>query len=437
MGTSDKEKPIRWNMNTYGIVLHGLVTLATLFIFSFYSLIKLSNWKLRIFHEYPVEPHSHHIALTPAEPIIPSVPISEPSHSSNERPSQTYLWSDDDGEIMKKIYKNQFPESCKGKKFIMYRLDKMLTRNVGSITTQVAHWMADALISDRIFIWGPQEWDMADCPEKNWDCYFEPISSCSYNDLPPNYTSMEIYDDLKNNTLYDNIDVSIAWRKWWRVLDVHIKNYLKVDAIEFHARSYAFVLRLNKETKSLVEERMSSLLDTYEGVLVPEKTLSIPLRRGDKCKGHHIGHSAPGEDDCIPLQKWIDGINKFRDRGSDVNSFIITCGEEAVVRNMTKLGKENGWNVIWNTYDVMQGTGSANDLQAVKSTLTTRDVIVSIFTSLQLQLHGKYFVKKKHRRYSSWIMLIEYIMVKIPEATPGDKKVEIIPLWDYVKVGQN
>ena len=78
----------------------------------------------------------------------------------------------------------------------------METRNVGSITTQVAHWMGDALISDRILIWGPQEWDMADCPEKNWECYFEPISSCSYNDLPPNYTSMEIHDDLKNNTLY-------------------------------------------------------------------------------------------------------------------------------------------------------------------------------------------------------------------------------------------
>ena len=96
-----------------------------------------------------------------------------------------------------------------------------------------------------------------------------------------------------------------------------------------------------------------------------------------------------------------------------MNSFIITCGEEAVVRNMTRLGKENGWNVIWNTYDVMQSTGSANDLQHFNKELSTTDVIISIFTSLQLQLRGKFFVKKKSRRYSSWISIVEQFMTMV------------------------
>ena len=39
--------------------------------------------------------------------------------------------------------------------------------------------------------------------------------------------------------------------------------------------------------------------------LDPERTVSMPMRRGDKCKGHHMLGSAPGEDICLPVTIFI------------------------------------------------------------------------------------------------------------------------------------
>ena len=118
------------------------------------------------------------------------------------------------------------------------------------------------------------------------------------------------------------------------------------------------------------------------------------------------------------LSTWINGVDKFRCEKFScdeelLSHLIITCGEEAVVRNITHIAPFHGFVPVWNKFDVMQGTGSANDLQHFNKELSTTDVIISIFTSLQLQLRGKFFVKKKSRRYSSWISIIEQFMTMV------------------------
>ena len=96
--------------------------------------------------------------------------------------------------------------------FEVYRLDEMGTRNVGSVLTQLAHWLGDAIMNDRILVFGPESWEQAECNDKTWECYFQSISSCSWKDLPQNYETIEANADVDESHV-----VLTATRVWWRV----------------------------------------------------------------------------------------------------------------------------------------------------------------------------------------------------------------------------
>ena len=85
------------------------------------------------------------------------------------------------------IYKHQHPTSCADKKFLVYRAVGN-AHGLGSTFHVNSVAMAEALFLDRILVFEPQ-------PSEAWiddpfcngtlnydDCYFEPISSCSYAD---------------------------------------------------------------------------------------------------------------------------------------------------------------------------------------------------------------------------------------------------------------
>jgi len=352
----------------------------------------------------------------------------------------SYYWADENKEIMQRIIQHQFPTSCKGKKFIVFRLGKTKSRNIGSISRHALLWLAEALIADRILIWGDEPWKMADCESQSWDCYFKPISNCTLSDLPKNWkkTAVEIHDDLKTFGDPENahLPVVYAWRLWYRCKLGHVKRLLKIEPLLFQAYAQTYLLRQNEEIKAKVTQNLVQLMEAYPD-LDPSKTVSMPMRRGDKCKGHKIKGSSPGEDKCLPLKTWMKAVNRYRCDKFDCDKtklthIIVTCGERAVVRNMTELAPKHGWQVIWNKFDVMQGTGSANDLKHFDKKMSTKDVMISVFTSLQLQLRGKFFVKKKRRHYSSWITFITQIVTLIPEMTPGDSTSEVISLPKYV-----
>jgi len=372
-------------------------------------------------------------SIIPPSLSPPSAPRNPKGQNPNEksqgktqlRDSTSYFWASDDSEIMKRIIEHQFPKSCDGKKFIVFRLGKTRSRNIGSVSRHASHWLGEALISGRILVWGDEPWKMADCEFKSWNCYFKPISSCTYEDIPEKYiqNATEIHDDIDDlgDSKHANLPVVYAWRLWYRTKIGDIQKFLKIDGIKFRAYAQVFLLRQNNEIKQIVTDRLGKLMDLYPD-LEPEKTVSMPMRRGDKCRGHHISGSSAGEDTCLTLDTWVKAIDRFRcekfecDQGK-LSNFIVTSGEKAVVINMTALGPQHGWNVIWNQFDVMQGTGSADDLQHFNNTLTTRDVMISVFTSLQLQLRAKFFVKKKRRHYSSWITLIETIVTLVTDTS--------------------
>ena len=57
-------------------------------------------------------------------------------------------------------------------------------------------------------------------------------------------------------------------------------------------------MRLNDEIESRVVKQMNQL-NVKE--IDHERTISFPLRRSDKCKGHSIKGSARGETACEPV----------------------------------------------------------------------------------------------------------------------------------------
>ena len=71
--------------------------------------------------------------------------------------------------------------------------------------------------------------------------------------------------------------------------------YFGVAGWTFHAYAYAYFTRLNEKLESKVIQNLERMKLNEHDV---QKTISMPLRRSDKCRGHDIKGSAAGETYC-------------------------------------------------------------------------------------------------------------------------------------------
>ena len=75
----------------------------------------------------------------------------------------------------------------------------------------------------------------------------------------------------------------------------------------------------------------------------------------------------------LRLSQYVEAV--FPKDKEQINTIIVTSEDSKRVKEVQEFGRRNGFNVVFNHFDVMQGTGSANDLKTHTNT-TNFDVMV-------------------------------------------------------------
>lgn len=125
------------------------------------------------------------------------------------------------------------------------------------------------------------------------------------------------------------------------------------STVAMMAASFAYYFRpqawLRKEIDARIRRSMPADLN-------PDRTMSVPLRRSDKCHRHNITGSALGELDCPTLQIYIEDVRKFLEFDPLIENIIVTSEEKSACDEFLELVKEEfpSLRVVLNAGDLQQ-----------------------------------------------------------------------------------
>eukprot|EP00468_Gymnochlora_sp_CCMP2014_P003946 CAMPEP_0167762342 /NCGR_PEP_ID=MMETSP0110_2-20121227/12710_1 /TAXON_ID=629695 /ORGANISM="Gymnochlora sp., Strain CCMP2014" /LENGTH=472 /DNA_ID=CAMNT_0007649197 /DNA_START=110 /DNA_END=1528 /DNA_ORIENTATION=- len=333
-----------------------------------------------------------------------------------------FSYDDPGSGLVGTIYRHQHPRVCKDKKYLVWRfpLGKRDARNIGALYSTLQVWLAYSMKTDRILVFDDRNWKLTDqrCQFRSTLCYFRPISSC----YPPLYPRSQ-KDFRKASEITeadDDIQVITFEGAWWpmgatnpfkiNVTTASGESKMVTALAKPKASTYWSVAALQylwRPSEDLTHKinRDLEILKLSEKV-VPEKTIAMPVRASDKCFGHKVAYSASGEEKCITLDTYMERAEDVRKQHPEVDTIIFTSESPKMVENSKAYGKDGRWKFVYNTIDVMPGTGSTNE-DTLKGFNTRSKGIESALTSLHMQLRAKYFIvpysPRRQRPYSSWL----------------------------------
>jgi len=374
-------------------------------------------------------------ACSGVEPSQSSSPYSlSSSHSSSSTPVSSPLdkvkWprqsGDDPGHgIVGAIWHHQNPDDCNEAKYLVWRfpLSDRDARNIGALYSTIQAWLAYAMQTDRILVLDARNWKLTDsrCELRDTLCYFRPISSCQVPHKPKGLVSVRKADEIAKQD--QSLQVIEFEGAWWPVeatqpFTITVKTESgeekQISALakpktvtEWSSAALQYMWRPQSDLVQLINENLAKL--ELSSKVEPEKTIAMPVRASDKCKGHSIKHSAAGEETCLELSRYMEVAESVRKLDPKVDTIIFTSESRDMVERSKEYGKDGRWKFVYNTADVMQGTGSTNEATLKKSNTRTLG-IQSAIVSLHMQLRAKYFVlpyfPKRSRPYSSWLLAI-------------------------------
>eukprot|EP00469_Lotharella_globosa_P012980 CAMPEP_0167781702 /NCGR_PEP_ID=MMETSP0111_2-20121227/6081_1 /TAXON_ID=91324 /ORGANISM="Lotharella globosa, Strain CCCM811" /LENGTH=398 /DNA_ID=CAMNT_0007672397 /DNA_START=173 /DNA_END=1369 /DNA_ORIENTATION=- len=325
------------------------------------------------------------------------------------------------------IFRHQHPEDCGSARYLLWRfpLSDRDARNIGALYSTLQAWMAYAMQTGRILVFDDRNWKLTDirCEHRSSLCYFRPISACQIPYKPRSIVSVRKAADVEAQP--DDVQVIEFEGAWWPMkatqpFKVNITTPSgTTEVVEALSKPRVLtrwstaVMQYFWRPHTDLEEKITSVLSQLKPStrLQPEHTIAMPVRASDKCHGHSIQGSAAGEEDCLELEQYMKVADDIRTMRPEVDTIIFTSESRDMVEQSKKYSIEKGgkWKMIYNTVDVMQGTGSTNTATLKKS--KTRSLgIQSALISLHLQLRAKYFVvpyhPRRHRTYSSWLHTI-------------------------------
>ncbi|KAL7540814.1 hypothetical protein ACHAXR_012682, partial [Thalassiosira sp. AJA248-18] len=171
------------------------------------------------------------------------------------------------------------------------------------------------------------------------------------------------------------------------------------------AAALAYYLRPNQWLRVEIGRRIRASIPSD---LNPARTIGVPIRRSDKCKGHNITGSAGGELDCPPLSKYLEGVKQFLAFDPLVENVIVTSEDKAACQEfLLMLQKElPHLRVVQNVGDVQQGTGSGSKLEAYVKGSGNENVVASALTSMHLHLRARYFVITSKSTWTTTIAIM-------------------------------
>ena len=172
---------------------------------------------------------------------------------------------------------------------------------------------------------------------------------------------------------------------------------------EFNALLFSYSLAINNNIKNIIYQQIYDILYVQNNWLSNKNTLSLPIRGSDHCgrDGMKCGHHE--------IKKYQNLIEEIIGNNSDINYIIITSESDKLISKMTNSlknnDKTNKINIIYNNYDAKQGTGNPKEMH-YKSDMDQLNILLSMLTTLKLQMHSNYVIIKKSSNWLSGIWLI-------------------------------
>jgi len=276
-------------------------------------------------------------------------------------------------------------------------------------------WLSWCLQNGFVFVLDDRNWQLAtECETKSTECYFLPLSSCSVtwmkeSGLDKQFTRVADLANLDKSAkiLYAGTNVN----SWWpnhEVTRIHGIGF--EHTCHFFQAALVYFWRLQPWLAEAISDNVrASLPSGFE----PSRTVGMPVRASDKCKGHSIGGSAGGEMSCTSVEDLMKLPERIRrDIDPNVDTIIFTSEDPSYVEKVRQfneaLPEGQRWKMVFNVRDVMQGTGSASQVSKTRNTeqATKKKVIESALTSLHLQLRSRYLLMKYQTSWNICISLI-------------------------------
>mmetsp|Transcript_34576 Transcript_34576/g.58078 ORF Transcript_34576/g.58078 Transcript_34576/m.58078 type:complete len:517 (-) Transcript_34576:133-1683(-) len=360
---------------------------------------------------------------------------------------------------LRRIWKHQNPPECGSSRFIVWPYpNPASTRNIGSIFTTLMRWLPMTMVKNRILIVDDRNWSLADCPSKNSECYFEPVTNCSIADLDPLKGSDQYHIIKHLGENLDKIEHVRVWQvpgTWW--MEVPIKEADLQETLfwpgksrQHGCRTWSASLNYLMRPKPWVQEAMDArLVGTFPADFDPSKAVGLPIRASDKCFQHKVGHSANGEKECLPLETYMDIADSIREYDPEVKFLLLSSEDENVVKRIVAMNAERGstvdqsmvdqstsgmvgfpplhfklaaaanathkgnnskkpWMIVTNKGDTTSGSGSATYFveQAKQGKVFLSTQMVSALSSLHFQLRSRYLIVE----WASSFLLMIHLM---------------------------
>ncbi len=342
----------------------------------------------------------------------------------------SYWWpsAEETGGILGKIQLMQNPPDCTSPstKFFVWRsLDKNkkdtrgLTAWAHAGMSNLLHAFTDGdqLFSSRVLITEDALWPMAKgCPHgpETMECYFEPLTRCTFSNVDAltsrNATALVNVKDEYDRSLRT---VYSSRKVWYRVTNnkyswTNLPDEKDHSQLTLTAALIAYYFRPKLWLRNEIDKRIRQSIPLD---LNPDRTVSIPIRRSDKCHGHNITGSAAGELECPPLQAYLDGLHQFMLFDPLIENVIVTSEDKSACDEFLDLLRRNypdnnTLRVIVNVGDVQQGTGSGSKLESYVEGADNADVIASALSSMHLHLRARYFVITSKSTWTSTITVM-------------------------------
>ena len=245
------------------------------------------------------------------------------------------------------VWKHQHPKDCASQKFVLYTGDNAAGHGIGS-TIHLATWaMAEALAADRVFLFAPSPegiWTQGrfcDGHDTFYNCYFEPVSSCTYADVIGNASSSEV-PALRLNEQQDSLKlVSMSMGAYG---DARVKlvpfalqalineSLIPPDKYFFwwRAQAVAYLLRPNRRTLKQLEVRKQR--QTWS--TVPAGSISVHIRHGDKSK----------EMELVPDRMYLEKAEELILADGKLTRTIFLSTEDA--HSVKYFRRVDNWTVL-------------------------------------------------------------------------------------------
>mmetsp|Transcript_13465 Transcript_13465/g.25730 ORF Transcript_13465/g.25730 Transcript_13465/m.25730 type:complete len:407 (+) Transcript_13465:61-1281(+) len=281
----------------------------------------------------------------------------------------------------------------------------------------------------------------SDCPNKAavnpWECYFMPPSSCTVADALEAVHVKSIADLLAEEKKYGqwvNGNKISRLRSPRVVRTVFVNAYMpwmSTEAREVRGMSKSwnqlqpqghddlyfglamqYVIRLNEEFKNELRPMLKKIIPQrldHRG----DRAVGLPVRGSDKCgKPVNAGDetsrgSSRFEAACLPFHTYMEAVNRLKEIDTEIDTVVVTSEDQtyidaAMIFRKTK-SAEAGLSFVFNTLDEHQGDSRMQAL-ANSGLFSHHIIMISMWTTLELQMRAKYYLINCNSHWHVWIV---------------------------------